>query len=97
MRRAAEEQVIVFCLPPNTTHLLQPLDKGAFGPLKTYWNEECQYYMSKNPGKVLTEYEFMPVFSKSWYRAMTIPNMMAAFRITGVYPFSRDAVVSIAT
>ena len=35
VRRAAEE-MIVFCLPPNTTHLTQPLDKGIFGPLKTY-------------------------------------------------------------
>ena len=28
IQRAAEEKVIVFCLPPNTTHLTQPLDKG---------------------------------------------------------------------
>ncbi len=30
--RAAEEQVIVFCLPPHTTHLTQPLDKGDSAP-----------------------------------------------------------------
>ena len=28
VRRAAEEQVIVFCLPPHTKYLTQPLDKG---------------------------------------------------------------------
>ena len=32
IRRAAEEQVIIFCLPPNSTHLTQPLDKGVFWP-----------------------------------------------------------------
>ena len=32
VKQAAEEQVIVFCLPPHTTHLTQPLDKGCFGP-----------------------------------------------------------------
>ena len=32
--KAAEEHVILFCLPPHTTHLTQPLDKGCFGPLK---------------------------------------------------------------
>jgi len=36
VRRAAEEQVIVFCLPPYTTYLTQPLDKGCFGPLKMF-------------------------------------------------------------
>ena len=34
IRLAASERVILFILPPNTTHLLQPLDKGGFGPLK---------------------------------------------------------------
>ena len=34
VRFAAAEQVVLFYLPPNTTHLTQPLDKGCFGPLK---------------------------------------------------------------
>ncbi len=92
VRTAAQERVIIFCLPPNTTHLTQPLDKGAFGPLKTYWNQECQKYMRRNPGKVVTQYDFMAVFSQAWYRAMTIPNMMSAFRTTGVYPLNRRAI-----
>ena len=29
---ATENGVIIFVLPPNTTHLTQPLDKGVFGP-----------------------------------------------------------------
>lgn len=31
IRMASELDVIIFCLPPNTTHLLQPLDRSAFG------------------------------------------------------------------
>jgi len=54
VRRAAEEQVIVFSLSPHTTHLTQPLDKGCFGPLKMFWQQECQSYLSSNPGKVVT-------------------------------------------
>ncbi|KAF3978760.1 MAG: hypothetical protein HFP77_00250, partial [Methylococcales symbiont of Iophon sp. n. MRB-2018] len=90
--RAAHEKVIVFCLPPNTTHLTQPLDKSAFGPLKTYWNQECQVFMSRNPGRVVTQFDFMNTFSKAWYRAMTVPNIMSAFHTTGIYPFNRHAV-----
>ena len=37
IRSAAQEQVLLFTLPPNTTHLSQPLDKGCFGPLKLEW------------------------------------------------------------
>ena len=28
---------ILYKLPPNTTHILQPADVGAFGPLKRHW------------------------------------------------------------
>ena len=62
LRLAAENGVIIFCLPPNTTHLTQPLDKGCFSPLKVYWKEECQVYLSKNPGKVVTRYQFSEIF-----------------------------------
>ena len=61
IRQAAEEKVIVFCLPPNTTHLTQPLDKGAFGPLKTYWKQECLKFMQKYPGRSVTQYDFVSV------------------------------------
>ena len=30
----SQGEVILFTLPPNTSHLTQPLDKGCFGPLK---------------------------------------------------------------
>ena len=91
VRKAAEEKVIVFCLLPNTTHLTQPLDKGVFCPLKTYWAEECQMFMAQNPGQVVTQYNFMTLFSRAWYRTMTIPNVIAAFKTTGVHPFNRHA------
>ena len=34
VNRAAEEQVIVFCLPSHSTHKTQPHDKGVYGPMK---------------------------------------------------------------
>ena len=58
VRLAAEEKVIIFTLPPNTTHLSQPLDKGCFGPLKTFWKEECHNFMSENPGMVVNRKAF---------------------------------------
>lgn len=90
--KAAHEKVIIFCLPPNTTHITQPLDKGAFGPLKTYWHQECQEHISKNFGKVITQYEFMQVFNRAWYRAMTSLNLIADFRVTGVFPLNRRVI-----
>ena len=96
IRLAAEQDVIVFVLPPNATHLLQPLDKGTFGPLKIYWREECHKYMTRNPGEHVTKFVFSQVFSRAWERCMTLSNVRAGFKVTGVYPFDRNAAEKIA-
>ena len=35
IKLAATDRIILFVLPPNTTHITQALDRGCFGPLKT--------------------------------------------------------------
>ncbi len=34
---AANNKIIIICLPSHTTHALQPCDVGAFGPLSQSW------------------------------------------------------------
>lgn len=34
---AKQEGVHIFCFPPHLTHILQPLDVGVYGPVKTTW------------------------------------------------------------
>ena len=34
IRFAQEHKIVCLCLPAHSTHLLQPLDVGVFGPLK---------------------------------------------------------------
>lgn len=90
--QAAEEEVILFVLPPNTTHLTQPLDKGIFGPLKVCWREICYRYLSAHPGCVITRYEFSQLFSEAWMQTMSMKNISAGFSTTGVFPVNRDAL-----
>ena len=35
--KARKTGIHIFCLPPHTTHILQPQDVGVYGPLKTAW------------------------------------------------------------
>jgi hypothetical protein len=93
IRAAAEEKIIVFCLPPHTTHLTQPLDKGIFGPLKVYWRDECIRFMASHPDQVVCRFNFNALFSRAWAKAMTMPNILAGFRVTGVYPFDRNILL----
>lgn len=91
IKRAAEEKATVFCLPLHTTHLTQPLDKGSFGPLKMFRREECQAYLAEYPGKIVTRFQFSQLFSKAWYKGMSMSNAIAGFHITGIFPFNRFA------
>ena len=78
--------------PPNTTHLMQPLDKGMFSPLKIAWREEVYDYLIKNPGKAISKHNFLHTFSEAWYKSMTQKNILVGFQTTGVYPLNRDAI-----
>ena len=89
---AAKEQVVLFVLPPNTTHLTQPLDKGCFGPLKMKWAEVCHKYTTSNPGKVVNRFVFSKLLNEAWTQSMTSSNIMAGFKTTGVYPPDRTAI-----
>ena len=83
---AAKNKVILFALPPNTTHLTQPLDRACFAPLKTAWKQECHHFLTSNPGKVVNRLEFSSIFAKAWYKAMKMENIIAGFKVTGIYP-----------
>lgn len=91
---AASQQVVVFVLPPNTTHLAQPLDKGCYGPLKEEWGKVCHDYITNNPGRVVTRHSFSELFSNAWLRSMTIKNIISAFRTCGIYPVDRRKILS---
>ena len=91
---AAAEGIIIFCLPPHATHILQPLDNGAFGALKQHWSEACHHHCSHNPGKVVNRYNFSEVFRSAWVEGMTMKNIIASFWAAGVYPPARDVVLS---
>ena len=47
---AREHDVVIFCLPPHTTHECQPLDTTFFRSLKSHWQDSCHRFYQSNPG-----------------------------------------------
>ena len=89
IRLAAEEGIVLFTLPPN---MCQPLDKGPFAPLKIEWRKTVHNFIATNRGRAVTKYDFSALFSEAWYKAMSIKNITAGFRTTGVCPFDSNAI-----
>ncbi len=92
IREASSQGVIVFCLPPNTTHVCQPLDVTTFHSLKAFWDHECDEFMSANPGKIVTLYQFSSLFSATWAKAMVPKTIASGFKAAGVFPLDRRAI-----
>ena len=92
IRFAREHDIILFCLPPHTTHESQPLDASVFKPLKQNWQDACHDYVQTHPGKAVTKYQFSELLHKAWDKTMTPTVICAGFRRCGVYPFNPQAI-----
>ena len=92
---AKDNDIVVFCLPPNTTHECQPLDCSLFGPLKTHWRNVCHTFHQENPSAVITKFNFCGLFKEAWLRAITPETVIGGFRKAGVYPYDPTHVSAL--
>lgn len=86
-----ERQVILYLLPPNTTHILQPADVGAFRPLKHYWRQEVKDFQNENPNSVVRRRDVAPMIKKALSK---IPKtaIVNGFRACDLCPLNPDNV-----
>ena len=83
-QEAKKRKVIIFCLPPHSTHVSQPLDTCVFKPLKTEWNKATHTFQSRNPGVQITKYNFPRLLKEAWENAMLSSNICVGFRNAGI-------------
>lgn len=86
---AEENDVVLYCLPSNTTHELQPLDKGCFRSFEIFWDQHALLYFDTHKEvQDISRLNFADVFTPTWEKSMTQANMKSGFRATGIYPFN---------
>ena len=59
-----DNDIILYCLPPNTTHILQPADVSVFKSLKQYWRTAVHEYQRENPNTVVRRVNVAPMLDK---------------------------------
>ncbi|KAF2887947.1 hypothetical protein ILUMI_18226 [Ignelater luminosus] len=52
--KARENHVILMCIPPHTSHNLQPLDVSFMAPLSCVYSEKSRKWILEHPGRVIT-------------------------------------------
>lgn len=82
-------------LPPNSTHLCQPLDVAFFRPLKLAWRKVLDVWKKKNRG-VVPKCEF-PTLLRNAFEEVGVnsaSNVQSGFRKAGIYPLCPQKVLS---
>jgi hypothetical protein len=92
-RYCEENKIIRLCMPPHSSHLLQPLDVGCFSVLKNAYGREIEHLIRCSITHV-SKTEFFPAFYAAFQVTMTEQNIKSAFRGAGLIPLDPESVVS---
>lgn len=46
------KNIIIFILPAHTSHILQPMDVGCYGPFQRMYNAECHKFMRQTSSAI---------------------------------------------
>lgn len=85
--------IITLCMPPHSSHILQPLDIGCFGPLKKACGRHIEDMMRAHITHI-TKDDFFPAFRNAFSAEMTESNIQGGFRGAGLVPIEPENVVS---
>jgi hypothetical protein len=86
---ATQHNIILLCLPPHTTHKLQPLDVGVFGPFSTAFLQCCDEIVDET-GEEMPWEDFVKEYVQvrnATFKPSTIKN---AWKKSGNWPINPD-------
>ena len=93
IRFCVKSSIRLYCLPPHTTHLLQPLDVGLFGPLQHAYSKAMDDAMRTGVSGIFKG-NFLPIYISARKAAYTVDNILNAWRGAGIIPFNSRAILS---
>jgi hypothetical protein len=88
-----ENKIIALCMPPHSSHLLQPLDVACFSPLKRSYGDGISA-LARNHIHHISKETFLPAFKAAYELTFTEQNARAGFKGAGLVPFNPEAVLS---
>jgi DDE superfamily endonuclease/Tc5 transposase DNA-binding domain/helix-turn-helix, Psq domain len=88
-----EHSIITLCMPPHSSHLLQPLDVVCFAVLKQSYGRQIEGYM-RNGVNHIDKPDFLHAFHAARTEAMTLANVQSSFAATGLVPHNPERVLS---
>src|SRR5580700_6264349 len=88
-----EHSIITLCMPPHSSHLLQPLDVGCFSVLKRSYGRQIEGLM-RNGVNHIDKQDFLEAYYTAHTETMNQSNIHSSFTATGVVPYDPERVLS---
>ena len=88
-----DKNIDLVCLPPHTSHLLQPLDVGVFSPLKRALSAEIEKLFRLDTRRI-PRIEWTEAYITARAKAFTSRSIESSFRVSGIYPLSPITILS---
>jgi hypothetical protein len=79
-----DNKIILLCLPPHTTHMLQPLDVGCFGPLAQVYKGMITDAYTFGATYNIDKCEFLEIWHGAREKALTFENITSSWRKCGI-------------
>lgn len=81
---AREEKINVLALPPNATHMQQPLERVVFAPFKKTYRRHCTEFMREHPGHAINKTSWPMLLNRTWQDVIKMELLKKSFQSTGI-------------
>jgi hypothetical protein len=87
-----EHKILTLCMPPHSSHILQPLDVVCFSPLKRKYSQRVRDLARRRVFHINKE-GFLPAFKDAFFDVFTEQNCRRAFEAAGLVPINAQVVL----
>ena len=88
-----EHAIVTLCMPPHSSHILQPLDVACFAPLKRAYGTQVEGQARLGINHIVKD-DFLLLYHAAHVQAITAKNVKAGFAAVGLVPFQPDCVLA---
>lgn len=98
IKMCGDNNIEFICLPPNSTHLTQPLDVSFFAPMKKAWRSIMTDWKDSQRGSTSTtlQKDVFPSLLKTLLDKLDnkTTNLISGFKKCGLYPLNKDEIIN---